>query len=298
MMLDSIQKHIELCKPRVVATMLFTALVGMLLASPEDLTWSSVVLGIIGIGLIASAAGAINQVVDRNIDTLMERTKHRPIPAGHLSKQHVTVFAVSLIIMGSLILFIWINVLTTVLTLVSLIGYAFIYTIYLKYATPQNIVIGGAAGAMPPLLGWTAITNEVAPGALILFLIIFIWTPPHFWALALYRIDDYKNAAVPMLPITHGKELTRTHIVLYTLLLVVITFLPFIIGMSGLIYLSAAIFLNAVFVYYVLRLKFSSSPAWAYSTFIYSIFYVLMLFAALLLDAYIPILTDIISHLN
>ncbi|MGU9978130.1 MAG: heme o synthase [Candidatus Oxydemutatoraceae bacterium WSBS_2016_MAG_OTU14] len=297
-MLEKIKNHIEVCKPRVVATMLFTALVGMFLASPNNLMWSHILLGIIGIGLIASAAAAINQVADYKIDVIMARTQRRPIPAGHLSKNYVLGFAAILALAGSSILLIWINLLTTILTLISMVGYALIYTHYLKYATPQNIVIGGAAGATPPLLGWTAMTNELAPGALLLFLIVFIWTPPHFWALALYRIDDYKNAGVPMLPITHGEELTRTHIVLYTLLLSLITLFPFIIGMSGWVYLASSILLNGIFIYHAVRLKITASRKWANHTFIYSIFYLLLLFAALLIDAYLPALSELIAALQ
>ena len=297
-MLEQIKNHLEVCKPRVVATMLFTALVGMFLASPNNLIWSHILLGIIGIGLIASAAAAINQVADYKIDVVMARTQRRPIPAGHLSRNYVLGFAIILALAGSSILLIWINLLTTILTLISMVGYAFIYTHYLKYATPQNIVIGGAAGATPPLLGWTAMTNELAPGALLLFLIVFIWTPPHFWALALYRIDDYKNAGVPMLPITHGEELTRTHIVLYTLLLSLITLFPFIIGMSGWVYLASSILLNGIFIYHAVRLKITASRKWANQTFIYSIFYLLLLFAALLIDAYLPALSELIAALQ
>lgn len=295
-MLESIRSHIEVCKPRVVATMLFTALIGMLLASPENIFWSRILFGMIGIACIAAAAAAINQVADYHIDAVMLRTQKRPIPAGRLSKRHVLWFAAILGVAGSVILLLWTNVLTTILTLFSLVGYAVVYTQYLKYATPQNIVIGGAAGATPPLLGWVAVTNELAPGALILFLIIFVWTPPHFWALALYRIDDYKDAEVPMLPITHGEDFTRSHILFYTLLLTLVTLLPFIIGMSGAVYLASAILLNMVFLYHALRLKISKSPEWANNTFVYSIFYLLLLFAALLIDAYLPALESFINR--
>lgn len=287
--------YLEVCKPKVVATMLFTALVGMFMASAGDIPWQVIFAGITGIGLVASAAAAINQAADYRIDAVMKRTQARPLPSGQLTKNQVLFFALVLGVAGSAILSIWTNTLTVILTLASLIGYAVVYTRYLKYATPQNIVIGGAAGAAPPLLGWVAVTGSIDAGALILFAIIFVWTPPHFWALALYRIDDYRDAAVPMLPITHGEDLTRTHILLYTLLLSVITTLPFIVGLAGTVYMFGALLLNAIFICHTIALKATQSKKWAQNTFVYSILYLLILFATLMLDAYLPLLMPLIS---
>lgn len=284
---SSWKNYLEVCKPRVVATMLFTALVGMFLASPGQVPWVTIIAGITGIGLVAAAAAAINQIADHRIDAVMRRTRSRPLPSGQLAKNQVLIFALLIGTLGTIILIVWTNSLTATLTLLSLVGYAVIYTRYLKYATPQNIVIGGAAGATPPLLGWIAVTGHVDAGALVLFLIIFTWTPPHFWALALYRIDDYRDAEVPMLPITHGESLTRTHILLYTLLLTIATTLPYAIGMSGITYLIGVLMLNAVFCGYAAALKITGSPRLAHTTFIYSIFYLLMLFALLMLDSHL-----------
>ena len=284
----SAKNYFEACKPKVVATMLFTTLVGMFLASPEYIPWVTVVAGTTGIGLIAGAAAAFNQIADQHIDAIMQRTRSRPLPAGHLEKKQVIIFACLISGAGTLILAIWVNLLTTTLALLSLIGYSLIYTRFLKYATPQNIVIGGAAGATPPLLGWIAVTGQIETQALLLFLIIFVWTPPHFWALALYRKEDYANAKVPMLPVTHGEDFTRLHILLYTLLLAAVTMLPYIIGMSGSVYLFGAILLNSVFLYYTIGLKITGSEYWAKNTFIYSITYILLLFALLLLDMHLP----------
>ena len=283
--------YLEVCKPKVVATMLFTALVGMLLATPGTVSWDVIFAVIVGIGLVAGAAAALNQVADHHIDAIMQRTRNRPLPTGNLEKKQVLIFAAVIGGAGTLILIIWANILTAVLTLLSLVGYAVIYTRYLKYATPQNIVIGGAAGATPPLLGWVAVTGHLETGAILLFLIIFAWTPPHFWALALYRLEDYKNVKVPMLPVTHGKKLTCLHILLYTILLTVITVLPYTLGMSGLLYLCSALALDAVFIYCAIWLQITQSMEWAHKLFIYSIIYLLLLFSALLLDAYIPLLT-------
>ena len=271
--------------------MLFTALVGMFMASPGDVSWQVICAGIVGIGLVASAAAAINQVADHRIDAVMRRTQARPLPSGQLTKNQVLLFALILGVVGSVVLSVWTNVLTVVLTLVSLVGYAVVYTRYLKYATPQNIVIGGAAGAAPPMLGWVAVTGTLDAGALLLFAIVFVWTPPHFWALALYRVDDYRDAAVPMLPVTHGEDLTRTHILLYTLLLTIITILPFALGLAGTVYLFGALLLNAIFIHHALVLQFTRSKKWALNTFVYSILYLLVLFATLMLDAYLPFLT-------
>ncbi len=274
--------------------MLFTTLVGMFIASPGNISWSVIFAGTIGIGLVASAAAAINQAADHRIDAVMKRTQARPLPSGQLTKRQVLLFALIIGILGSIILGIWTNGLTVILTLVSLVGYAVIYTRYLKYATPQNIVIGGAAGAAPPLLGWIAVTGSVDVGALVLFAIIFVWTPPHFWALALYRVDDYKDAKVPMLPVTHGEDLTRTHVLFYTLLLTIVTILPFALGLSGIIYLFGALLLNAIFIYHTIVLKITRSKKWAQNTFTYSILYLLVLFAALMFDAYFPLLVSIV----
>ena len=268
--------------------MLFTALVGMFLAAPGGAPWTVVIAATVGIALIAGAAAAINQATDQHIDAIMERTRARPLPAGHLNKKQVMIFACLIGSLGTFILIVWTNLLTTVLTLLSLIGYAVIYTRFLKYATPQNIVIGGAAGATPPLLGWTAVTGQIEIEALLLFLIIFIWTPPHFWALALYRMQDYANAEVPMLPVTHGKDFTRSHILLYTTLLVAVTMLPYVITMSGPVYLFGAILLGGVFLYYAVGLKITRSERWAKDTFVYSITYILLLFALMLFDKHLP----------
>ena len=283
----SAKSYFEICKPKVVATMLFTALVSMFLASPGEIHWPVIIAGTVGIGLVAGAAAALNQIVDRRIDTIMERTRSRPLPAGHLETRQALIFAVAIGSLGVAILVIRVNLLTAVLTVLSLIGYAVVYTRYLKYATPQNIVIGGAAGAMPPVLGWSAVTGQVGFEAALLFLIIFVWTPPHFWALALYRKEDYANARVPMLPITHGEEFTRLQILLYTFLLTVITTLPYIAGMSGPVYLLGATLLNGCFIYHAARLKITGSNRWAKSTFAYSITYILLLFALLLFDAHL-----------
>lgn len=267
--------------------MLFTALVGMLLASPGYLLWQTIAAGIAGIGLVASAAAALNQIADRHIDMIMQRTRARPLPARHLETKHALVFAVLIGGLGTFILLTRVNLLTTILTLLSLVGYSLVYTRYLKYATPQNIVIGGAAGATPPMLGWSTVTGQVGVESIVLFLIIFIWTPPHFWALALYRKDDYALARIPMLPITHGDDFTRSQILLYTLLLTAITMLPYLVGMSGTLYLFGAALLNGCFLYHAAALKIKRDHRWAKSTFAYSITYILAIFALLLLDAYL-----------
>jgi len=283
--------YLEVCKPKVVAVMLFTALVGMLLAAPVALPPPTLLTALAGIALVAASAAAINQVADHRIDAVMRRTRARPLPAGHLEPRRVLWFAAVIGVAGALLLALWVNLLTALLTVLSLVGYAFVYTRYLKYATPQNIVIGGAAGATPPLLGWTAATGQVDFPALLLFLIIFVWTPPHFWALALYRKDEYADAAVPMLPVTHGEDYTRLHILLYTLLLALVTLLPYVTGMSGAIYLFGALLLDAVFLYYAVSLKVTRSRDKAMETFVFSIIYLLLLFAALLLDRYLLLLS-------
>jgi heme o synthase len=287
------QDYLELCKPRVVALMVFTALVGMLLAAPGEVATATLVFGTLGIALVASSAAAINQLADRHVDAVMARTRLRPLPTGHLEAWQVLCFATVVGILGMAILIAYINLLTAVLTLISLVGYAAVYTLFLKYATPQNIVIGGAAGATPPLLGWTAVTGQVDPHALLLFLIIFTWTPPHFWALALYRKDEYAKVNIPMLPVTHGDDYTRLYILLYTWLLTVVTALPYATGMSGPIYLISALTLDAVFLYYAMALKLTRRRSLAIKTFVYSIVYLMLLFAALLFDRYFPTLLSL-----
>jgi len=285
-----IREYVDLCKPKVVALMVFTAFVGMLLAAPGEVTFRIMILGNLGIALVAGAAAAVNHLADRRIDAIMARTRGRPLPSGQLEAPQVLFFALVIGIVGVWILVSWINTLTAILAVLSLVGYAIVYTLYLKRRTPQNIVIGGAAGATPPLLGWTAVTGQVDPNALLLFLIIFTWTPPHFWALALYRKEEYAQVGIPMLPVTHGDDLTRLHILLYTILLVLITILPFLTGMSGLIYLVGALLLGAGFLFQVIALMKVRSKQRAIKTFVYSIVYLMLLFAVLLFDRYLPLL--------
>ena len=282
------RRYLELTKPRIVALITFTALVGTLLASPGWPPLSAVLWGTIGIALAAACAAAINHVLDRRIDEQMSRTRSRPLPRGQLTERSALLFAAALGVLAMILLSFLVNSLTAALTFVSLIGYAIIYTVWLKRATPQNIVIGGAAGAAPPVLGWAAVTNTVDPHALLLFLIIFVWTPPHFWALAIARKDEYARVGIPMLPVTHGIEYTRLQILLYSVLLMVVTLLPFITGMSGLIYLAAALALGARFLYYAVRLQFAPRPQLPRRLFRYSISYLMWLFAALLIDHYLP----------
>lgn len=284
------QDYLELCKPKVVALMVFTAIVGMLLADPGNVAVTTFIYATLGIGLVASSAAAINHVADSRIDAAMDRTKLRPLPSGALSKSSVLAFATLIGFVGMAILIIKINVLTAVLTFASLVGYAVIYTMYLKRATPQNIVIGGLAGATPPLLGWTAVTGQVEADGLLLLLIIFTWTPPHFWALALYRKEEYAKVDIPMLPVTHGDDYTRLQITLYTILMCVITVFPFFTGMSGWIYLISVALLNAIFLYYAISLQITKSRTKAINTFVYSIIYLMVLFAVLLIDRYLPLL--------
>jgi protoheme IX farnesyltransferase len=284
------QDYLELCKPKVVALMMFTALVGMLLAAPGEVPLDILVLGNLGIALVAGAAAAVNQLADQHVDAVMARTQGRPLPTGHLDRARVIVFAIVIGSLGMWILTGYVNLLTALLSLFSLVGYAVIYTLFLKRATPQNIVIGGAAGATPPLLGWTAVTGYVDPNALLLFLIIFTWTPPHFWALALYRKEEYAKVGIPMLPVTHGDDLTRLHVLLYTVLLVLVTVMPFLTGMSGPLYLVGALALGAGFLYYAVSLLRTRSRRLAIKTFVYSIVYLMLLFALLLLDRYLPLL--------
>ena len=282
------RRYLQLTKPRIVALITFTALVGTLLASPGWPPLSAVLWGTSGIALAAACAAAINHVLDRRIDEQMSRTRSRPLPRGQLTERGALLFAAALGVLAMTLLSFLVNPLTAALTFVSLIGYAVIYTLWLKRATPQNIVIGGAAGAAPPVLGWAAVTNTVDPHALLLFLIIFVWTPPHFWALAIARKDEYAQVGIPMLPVTHGIEYTRLQILLYSVLLMVVTLLPFITGMSGLIYLVAALALGARFLYYAARLQFAPQPQLPMRLFRYSISYLMWLFAALLVDHYLP----------
>lgn len=281
-----IRNYYELCKPRVVMLMILTSAVGMCLAPAHGSLITPLILGNIGIALVASAAAALNHVADQHIDKIMERTQHRPIVQGVISSKNCILFAVLLCVLGSTILYYCINPLTAILTFISLIGYAVFYTLYLKYATPQNIVIGGIAGAFPPLLGYTSVANAITPQALLLVLIIFVWTPPHFWALAIYRLEDYAKANIPMLPHTHGVKYTKLNIVLYTILLIVITIMPYVIAMSGLIYVIGVTIANLVFLYYALKLYFSDNRQYAIRTFWYSIYYLAIVFILLLIDHY------------
>ncbi|MEE8093005.1 MAG: heme o synthase [Gammaproteobacteria bacterium] len=282
--------YYSLTKPRVVQLLVFTAVVGMFLATPGLVPWDVLIFGSLGIGLAAASGAAVNHVLDQRIDAKMTRTRERPLPTGRISERDAMVFALVLGVAGLTTLALLINPLTAVLTFISLIGYAVVYTVFLKRATPQNIVIGGAAGAAPPMLGWAAVTNEVSGYALLLLLIIFTWTPPHFWALAIARKDDYEKAGVPMLPVTHGIEMTKTFILCYTILLIVVSVLPYLTGMSGVLYLLGAVVLGGGFLYYAVRLKFVESDDVAMKTFAYSITYLIALFSFLLVDHYIPAL--------
>ena len=284
-------QYYKLTKPKVVYLIVFTAMVGMLLAIEGAVPLDTFVFGLLGVGLAAASGAAINHVVDEHIDRVMERTKNRPIASGGIGQTQALIFALSIGAAGIAILMIFINLLTAVLTFFSLVGYALIYTLYLKRATPQNIVLGGAAGAAPPLLGWTAVTGQVETEALILFLIIFIWTPPHFWALAIRRREEYAKVGIPMLPVTHGVYFTKVQILLYTILLFVVTLMPFLIQMSGLIYLAGAVSLGTGFLYYAVKLYRDDEPnVIAMKTFGYSIFYLSVLFGFLLADHYAQIL--------
>lgn len=282
----SVRDYIELCKPRVVLLMILTSIVGMCLAPSASIPIIPLILGNLGIALVAGAAAALNHVADQHIDKLMRRTQNRPIVQGKITTRNSLFFASVLCICGLLILIYFINLLTAVLTFFSLIGYAVCYTLYLKHATPQNIVIGGIAGAVPPLLGWTAVANALSPEALLLVLIIYVWTPPHFWALAIHRLDDYAKANVPMLPHTHGVPFTKLNILLYTVLLVCVSSLPYIIGMSGMIYLVGVMLANLIFLSHALRLYFSEDKLQAIRTFRFSIHYLGLLFILLLVDHY------------
>jgi protoheme IX farnesyltransferase len=280
----TLRQYIELTKPKIVMLTAFCAVIGMVLATEELVPWRIMVFGITGISLLAGAGFTLNCMIERGIDARMARTRARPAARGEVSVSGALAFAALLAAAGAWLLLAFVNPLTMWLTLATFVGYALIYTVVLKPATPQNIVIGGASGAMPPVLGWAAVANDVGPQALVLFLIIFVWTPPHFWALALYRVEDYRRAGLPMLPVTHGLPFTRLQILLYTVLLVATTLLPFMIQMSGWLYLASAMVLGGIFIGYAWRLWRNYSDALARRTFGYSIYYLMALFAALLLD--------------
>lgn len=279
--------YYEMCKPRVVMLMILTSLVGMFLAVPGMVPVDVLVLGNLGIALVAGSGAVVNHLIDRKIDVVMKRTHNRPIPQGRVDPLQAGVFAAVIGLAGMAILLLWVNPLSAWLTLASFIGYAFIYTGYLKHATPQNIVIGGLAGAMPPLLGWSAVTGAIEADAVVLVLIIFAWTPPHFWALAIHRKEEYAKSGVPMLPVTHGERVTKIHITVYTAILVVISVIPYFSGMSSLLYLTAALALGAGFMFWSLKLMRNPVPSTAMDTFKYSIVYLALLFVALVIDHYL-----------
>ncbi len=282
--------YYELGKPRIVVLIVFTAMVGMFLAVPGTVPLRQFIAGTIGIGLAASCAAAINHLLDRRADAVMFRTRRRPLPQGHVTERQVITYAAVLCVLSMAVLLIFVNWLTALLTFVSMIGYAIVYTGFLKRASPQNIVIGGLAGAAPPVCGWAAVTGQVSAGALLLCLIVFLWTPPHFWALAIHRREDYAKASVPMLPVTHGVPYTVLQIILYTVLLVMATVLPYLIGMSGLVYLIGALILGGIFLAYAIGLHFSRDPSLPMRTFAYSIVYLTALFILLLVDHYVPLI--------
>lgn len=281
-----INQFYRLTKPRVVSLIVFTAVIGMFLAVPGAVPLDTLFLGTIGIALVAGAAAALNCLVEQKMDAVMARTKGRPLPLGKVSVPETLFFLMLVGGTGLFVLYHWINELTMWLTLGTFVGYAIIYTVILKPLTPQNIVIGGASGAMPPVLGWTAVTGEITSDALLLFLIIFAWTPPHFWALALYRKKEYASIGMPMLPVTHGDQFTKLHVLLYTVILCIVTILPYITQMSGLIYLVGSTALNAVFMYYAIEIYRNYSDQLARNAFRYSILYLALLFVALLVDHY------------
>ena len=291
-MTDLIQSYLGLCKLKVVALIVFTAMVGMFLATspPGMVPWDVLLFGNLGIGLAAASAAAINHVLDAREDAKMARTSNRPLPQGELNERNALLFAGVLGFVAMLMLVYLVNVRTAVLTFLSLVGYAVVYTMYLKRATPQNIVIGGAAGAAPPILGWTALTDTIDPHSLLLFLIIFVWTPPHFWALAIYRRKEYAKVDIPMLPVTHGIPFTRLQILLYTLMLIAVSVLPFATRMSGMFYLAGALLLGGGFLYYAIQLMKGHDEKVAMKTFGYSIWYLMAIFALLLVDHYLPLL--------
>ena len=285
--MNVLKNYLELTKPKVVLMMLITAIVGMLLASKSLPSVYLVIISMIGIGLCASSAATINQIIDRNVDANMARTSNRPLPQGEITTFNASLFAFVLMISGTAILVNQVNTLTAVLTVASLIGYAFVYTVFLKRATPQNIVIGGLAGAAPPLLGWTSVTNSIDPNALLLVLIIFVWTPPHFWALAIYRKEDYARESIPMLPVTHGVKFTKLQIILYTILLVLVSLLPYIVLMSGNIYLFSALGLGLFYLYSSIKMYLTNDDEYPMTSFKYSIYYIFLIFFALLVDHFI-----------
>tara|TARA_B100000795_G_C22677744_1_gene390494 strand:- start:4 stop:912 length:909 start_codon:yes stop_codon:yes gene_type:complete len=283
---DGLKNFITLCKPRVNALIVFTAVIGMFLSTPSMVAVDVLIASILGIGFVSGAAAAFNCLIEEKIDSRMARTKGRPLSTGKITQQETFVFATILGSTGLLILFCFVNFLTMWLTLITFFSYSVIYTIFLKPATPMNIVIGGASGAMPPVLGWAAVNNQLSPEAWILFLIIFCWTPPHFWALALYRREEYAKVGIPMLPVTHGEKFTLLHIVLYTIILAIVTMMPFSVGMTGLIYLFFATILNAIFLYYVVILYRNYSDKLSKKIFNYSILYLGLIFTAFLVDHY------------
>lgn len=278
--------YLELTKPRVVALMLLTSIVGMHLATPGFVPWQILLFGTLGIALCAGSAAVINHMLDRQIDTIMARTQKRPVATGKIAPKQAMAFALTLGLTGMLMLIYYVNTLTAELTLLTLIGYAGIYTVFLKRATPQNIVIGGAAGAAPPLLGWVAVTGHIDPFSLLLVLIIFTWTPPHFWALAIFRHEEYAKAKIPMLPVTHGIRFTKLSIVLYTILLIVCSVLPYVVGMNSIFYALGALALGFGFLYWSLRLMLTKEKIVAMKTFRYSIYYLMGIFVLLLVDHY------------
>jgi protoheme IX farnesyltransferase len=284
--------YLELCKPKVVALLLLTAVIGMFMATPGMVPLDILVFGTVGIGMAAGAAAVVNHVVDRRIDAIMHRTDSRPLPQGNVTPKQAIIFATVMSVSSMAMLYFLVNPITAWLTLFGLVGYAFIYTMYLKRATPQNIVIGGISGAIPPMLGWTAVTGlngEIPAHGLLLVLIIYTWTPPHFWALAIHRRDDYAKANIPMLPVTHGIPFTKTCIMLYTILLIITTILPWLVGMSGLVYLIGALILGAMFLRMTIILKFEDDNKSAMKTFGFSITYLMLLFLVMLVDHYLPL---------
>ncbi len=285
----NLKDYIELCKPKVLLLMVLTSVIGMCLATPSWVPWKIFILGNSGIALCAGSAAVINHIADRHIDIFMTRTEHRPVATGRVSPLNALLFALIAGISGLAILALYINPLTAWLTLGSLLGYAFVYTIFLKRVTPQNIVIGGLAGASPPLLGWTAVTGHIHGEGLILVLIIFAWTPPHFWALAIHKKDEYSKASIPMLPVTHGEYFTKVHILLYTIILFTVSLFPWLIQMSGLIYLCVALILGMRFLFWSIVLLRNKRKNSAIKTFRFSIIYLMLLFVALLVDHYIPL---------
>ena len=286
-MLNTFKAYYDITKPRVVALLVLTAVVGMSLSVPGSLPWELFLPAMLGIGLLSSAAAAINHIVDQKIDAIMGRTHNRPLPEGRITVNNAIAFAVTIAVMGFVMLYVLVNPLTAYLTLAGLVGYSFIYTLYLKRATPQNITIGGLAGAIPPLLGWTAMTNEIHGHALLLVLLVFTWTPPHFWALAIHRRKEYAKVNIPMLPVTHGVNFTKTQILLYTVLLFIVGLLPFLVGMSNWLYLVGAVVLNLMFFGYAWKLKFHADENTAMDTFKFSIIHLMALFVILLLDHYL-----------